>query len=591
MKIGAGTLELAGLNSYTGPTVINAGTLTLSGTNTGNGAFTVNSGATLTLSGAYTGGGALTVNAGATLSGISSGANTIGNFAVTGASSSATLNSGIYNVTSTVGGGNTNTFIDNGGSLTVNGATLNIAGSAAWFPIGNTANTTSTVTLNSGTINVANGFGAEVGRIGNGILTINGGTFIVNDINSVGLVIGDQATAQSGTVNLNGGTLATRKLSTNLGGGTSYAFNFNGGTLQATTTNSGTTFWASDAKVTANVRNNGGIIDNNGTNITIGHALVHSTIGGDNATDGGLAFMGSGTTTLSAVNTYTGATNVNAGSLNVTGVLNAGSSVTVANGSTLLGSGTIGGSVVVGGALAGSLTLNGDATISTGATAQAAAFSGNIVANGTITSAVNLQSGKVLSGSGTVGAVTVSTSGTIAPGTTSTTAILTGNGNMTLGSIGNVAHLSMKLGSTTAGTGYDQISILGNSTLTLTNVNLDGSLLNGYQPTNFATWDGSGNMLTSGDTFYLVIGAGNSLAGKHFANAVNGGDTFTNGLDSIMIGNQEFAISYTANHSNSTLTGGNDIALVAVPEPSTWAMMISGLGLLSFWQRSRRKVM
>jgi len=35
----------------------------------------------------------------------------------------------------------------------------------------------------------------------------------------------------------------------------------------------------------------------------------------------------------------------------------------------------------------------------------------------------------------------------------------------------------------------------------------------------------------------------------------------------------------------------NDVALtaVAVPEPSTWAMMISGLGLLSFWQRNRRK--
>jgi len=255
----------------------------------------------------------------------------------------------------------------------------------------------------------------------------------------------------------------------------------------------------------------------------------------------------------------------------------------------LLGSGTIGGSVVVGGALAGSLTLNGDATISTGATAQAAAFNGNVVANGTITSAVNLQSGKVLSGSGTTSAVTVSTSGTIAPGTASTTAILTGNGNMTLGSLSNVAHLSMKLGSTTAGTGYDQISILGNSTLTLTNVSLDGSLLNGYQPTNFASWDGNNQMLTSGDTFYLVIGAGNSLAGSHFANAVHGGDAFTGGFDSIMIGTQEFAVSYTASYGNSSLTGGNDIALVAVPEPSTWAMIASGLGVLSFWQRSRRK--
>jgi len=311
---GAGTLTLSGTNGYTGGTIVNAGTLALSGT--------------------YTGGGSLTVNTGATFNGTSSSSNTLGNFTVTGASSSATLTSGTYNVASTAGGGVTNSKINNGGSLTVDGATLNISGNTAWFPIGDTAATTSTVTLNSGVVNVSNGFGMEVGRIGTGVLNINGGTFTVNDTNGVGLIIGDQATAQSGTVNLGGGMLAVKKLVSNNG---TNAFDFNGGTLQATSTNAGATFWNSSTKLTANVRNNGGTVDNNGTSITIGQALVHSTIGGDNATDGGMTFIGAGTTSLTGASTYTGATQVTAGTLLLasTGSLNNSISLGVANGATL----------------------------------------------------------------------------------------------------------------------------------------------------------------------------------------------------------------------------------------------------------------
>src|SRR5205823_5770783 len=97
-------------------------------------------------------------------------------------------------------------------------------------------------------------------------------------------------------------------------------------------------------------------------------------------------------------------------------------------------------------------------------------------------------------------------------------------GALTLGD-GSVAHLSMKIGGTTAGTDHDQVSIAGSSTLTLTNVNLDGSLINAYTPTS-ATFDtGSNSLNLNGSIFYLVIGAGNTQGGGvHFANAIIGGD-------------------------------------------------------------------
>jgi len=700
-KGGTGTLALGGSNNYTGGTTINAGTLALTGV--------------------LTGGGALTVNAGATLTGSSSGLNTIGDFTVIGASSFATLTSGTYNVTETSGNA---TRINNGGSLTVNGGILNISGTAGWLPISDTANTTSTVTLNSGAINVTNGFGVEVGRIGTGVLNISGGTFTVNDTNSIGLIIGDQSTAQSGTANLNGGTLAVRKLSTNAGSGTSYAFNFNGGTLQATTTNVGATFWASDAKVTANVRNGGGTIDNNGTNITIGHALVHSTIGGDNATDGGLAFSGTGVTTLTGSNSYNGGTTINAGTVklgNVNGLgastgslvnngtldLNNTNNVTVAD---LSGNGTITSStsgaitfaagssgnttysgVIQNGsgtvaltkqgsgtlALTGSNSYTGATTISSGtlqignggttgslstsstitnngdlvfnrsnAVTQGTDFSnssitgsgsvtqagtgtltlsgshgytgttkvsagGTIVVSGSLSgttsvsvsgtlsvtgvinqlAALTVKNGGTLKGTGSVGSVTANSGGTVAPG--NSTGIITFNGDFNLQA---GAHLAIEIGGTTPGfntngaDGYDQVQLAGSGRALTIDGDLQGTLLNGYTPTSASFNTGTQQLNLNGDKFFLVIGAGSAVQGAGFSNQ-QGADSNLTGYNTIYIGQQEFAISYSANASTNDFTAGSgkDIAIMAIPEPSTWAMVFGGFGMLTAWQRSRRR--
>lgn len=135
---------------------------------------------------------------------------------------------------------------------------------------------------------------------------IRGGTF-TNNGNSLSL---GQSDSSRGTYNVDGGTLTVGVVGSS--GGTS-TFNFNGGTLQAAAPT--TSF--SSGLTTANVRNGGAVIDTNGSNITIPQSLVHSTVSGDNATDGGLAKRGSGTLTLTGANTFNGPTTVSTGTLNL----------------------------------------------------------------------------------------------------------------------------------------------------------------------------------------------------------------------------------------------------------------------------------
>jgi autotransporter-associated beta strand protein len=118
--------------------------------------------------------------------------------------------------------------------------------------------------------------------------------------------------------------------------------------------------------------------------VTIGQALLHSAIGGDSATDGGLTKNGAGTLTLGGTNTYTGTTAINAGTLALGG--------------------------------AGSIANSGDISVASGAVLDVSAVTGGFT----------LSAAQALSGGGSVNGA-VANNGTLAPGAGGATGTLTFN--------------------------------------------------------------------------------------------------------------------------------------------------------------------
>ena len=346
----------------------------------------------LTLNSNVTGGAAITLLGTNTFSG--TGTSTISDLLVNGGQMSVTA--GTVNVTDTSGD---LTKIDNGATVVVSGGALNIGGTTGWFPIGNTADTTNTLIVSGGTVNVTNGYGTEVGRIGAGVLTINSGSFLSWDFNNInGFVVGDQSTSSGGTVNLNGGTLSFNYLVCNNGNNNFY---FNGGTLKPTI--SRTTFWNNSIQMSAQVRNGGASVDTAGLNITIGQALLHSAVDGDNATDGGLTKTGNGTLTLSGGYSYTGPTKVLGGTFNLNlaaGVPGTGGDLVVSNATLVLDASS--GAVLP----AANVTLKNGATlhVTNYPYANAISGTGNLTMSGGTT--INLNYG-TLSGPPTAAAINV----------------------------------------------------------------------------------------------------------------------------------------------------------------------------------------
>jgi len=282
------------------------------------------------------------------------------------------------------------------GTLAISGGVVNVATTVKrWMIVGQYDSVNAAVTISSGSLNLNAGtdlrfFTGGVSTAATGTITQTGGsvTFFSDNATSVGGsgVIDMQqsgAASASSTYNLNGGTLTANQITSTLATATR-AFNFNGGTLKAASGAYSSTFLSLGAgNATANVRDGGAIINTNGFDATLVSPLVHSTIGGDAATDGGLVKNGAGVLTLAGNSTYNGPTSVNVGTFTFSSGL--ASSITVASGATLAASGTT----------TGSLTLNSGATFtaSTAGTYVTAngvsiAPSTNLVISGSVTSGV-----------------------------------------------------------------------------------------------------------------------------------------------------------------------------------------------------------
>jgi filamentous hemagglutinin family protein len=496
---GNGTLTLSGANGYTGATTVEGGTL----------AYGVNNALSS---------GAVNVHGGTLVMGTFS--DTVGTVTLT--SGSITGTTGVLTATSyDMRSGSVSAILAGTGALTKTTAgTVILSGMNTY---------TGVTTINAGNLSVATiGNGGAAGNLGAATsaaanLVLGGGdleytgvtastdraftltagtTSLIEVIDlTANLTMSGASAATTGALTVYGGGTLTLTGANQYTGATTVGLGTSVGTLSvngaaiadtsAVTVDSGSTFNLTGSETIGSLAGAGNVTLNANT-LTAGGDNTSTSYSGVASGTGGLIKAGTGTLTLSGVNTYTGATTINAGTVSVNGTALADTSaVAVASGATfdLTGNETIGSL-----AGAGNVTLNAN-TLTAGGDNTSTTYSG--VASGT--------GGLTKAGSGTF---TVSGASTYS-GLTTVSA-----GTLKLGAAGGATNTP--LGTTGAGTSMTAGAVLDLNGFTLgtaealtlngTGIGSGGALTNSSGTA--ATYSGA---ITLGSASSIVAGSGKSL--------------------------------------------------------------------------------
>lgn len=552
-KEGAGRLTLSGDNTYTGATTVAAGTLATSGNErvadasnltVQSGAFFVLGGneSLATISGAgdivLAGSNVLTTNATSdtTFSGVLSGAGTLTKVGASKLTLSGTSTAtGILNVNA--GSIDLTGSIDSGTVNVASGATLNSTNGG----LSSLANVT-----NSGTLNIAAADDTiatlvNIGTInGTGVLTA--ATYDLNNGSVINANLGAGTMNTGGGVTFNGTSLAEF---VNVAVGSTLNLQAAERLLNSTALTVNGTMNLNGGSETVGTIAGGGTIDLK-ANVLTTNATSDTTFSGVLAGTGGLDKNGTGKLTLSGASTYSGTTNINAGTIDLTGSLTS-TVVNVLSGATL--------NSTSGGLFSGSVVTNAG-TLNVGTvndTITTLNNTGAVNGTGTLTATTyNLNGGSVVRAN--LGAGTLNTAGTVTLHGTSGAAIV----NVAFGSVLNLEAPEILL---------DTSSVTVNGIL---NLNAGDETINTLL----------GNGVVNVNTYHLFVTNGGSFQGTLNASTTN--LNTGNGGGGLTLDGGTTTTQTTTVDNNLTIINGGVLNSTTITLAPGSVLDLSGGGTINF---------